>query len=62
MRKKLMVLLVCLFAMAFFIGAMVSTAQARPPCMATCINGTLWVCCPGGFGAWYCYWDGPCNW
>jgi hypothetical protein len=62
MKKLLAVLLVCVLVAFFAFGAIFSTAEARPPCIATCINGTYWVCCPGGNGAWFCGWDGPCNW
>ena len=63
MRKKIGVVLLSLFVLSFAIGVIVTPAQARPPCMATCINGVLWVCCPGPIpGVMYCYWDGPCNW
>jgi hypothetical protein len=62
MRKLLSVILVCLFAACFTIGVLVSTAEARPPCIATCINGYYWVCCPTGGPNWECFWDGPCDW
>lgn len=60
--KKLMTLVItAVFVVSFTVGVLVSTAEARPPCIATCINGTYWVCCPSGGGAWFCYWDGPCD-
>lgn len=60
MKKFLSVVFIFVFVMAFTMGVMVSTAEAVPPCNATCINGTYWVCCPSGWGPWFCGWDGPC--
>jgi len=62
MKKMLAVLFIGIFVMAFTVGVIVSTAEAKPPCIATCINGTYFVCCPTGGGQWQCYWDGPCDW
>ena len=62
MRKLFAVALLVLFVLAFALGVLASTAEARPPCYATCINGTLWVCCPVSPGLAECFWDGPCNW
>ena len=60
MRKKLAILLVCLFALTFAMGALVSTAQAKLPCTAACINGMLRVCCYNAQGVYTCNWRGPC--
>jgi hypothetical protein len=59
---KKLIALICVLALllSFAVATIPQSAEARPPCIATCINGTYWVCCPGGFGAWYCFWDGPC--
>jgi hypothetical protein len=46
--------------MAFTAGIVVSTAEAIPPCTKTCIEGTIWICCPSGWGPWYCGPAGPC--
>ena len=62
MKKVLAIAFVFVFAAAFTAGVMVSTAEAVPPCIATCIDGTYWVCCPVGGGMWECGWDGPCDW
>jgi hypothetical protein len=62
MRKKLALVLVCVFVLAFAFGAMVSTAHAAKPCIASCINGTLITCCPLPGGGWDCNWGGECDW
>jgi hypothetical protein len=62
MRKKIALTMVCLLALAFAFGAMVTPTQAGKPCIGTCLNGTLLVCCPLPGGGWDCYEDGPCDW
>ncbi|PKK83007.1 MAG: hypothetical protein CVT49_10710 [candidate division Zixibacteria bacterium HGW-Zixibacteria-1] len=61
MHKKSFTVLVCVFVLAFLVGALVSTAQAKPNCIATCLNGTWYICCPIP-GGWNCYWGDACNW
>ena len=60
MKKLLGILVICVFVMFFAFGIIIPTAKAIPPCTATCINGELWVCCPGSWGHWYCGMRGPC--
>jgi hypothetical protein len=62
MRKKMIVILLGVFILAFAIGAMMPAAQAARPCIGTCINGTWLICCPLPGGGWDCNWGGPCNW
>jgi hypothetical protein len=61
-RKKMASVLLCVFLLAFAIGAMVSTAQADDGCFATCINGVLLVCCPLPGGGYDCDFGGACDW
>lgn len=62
MKRIITAVLVVVFAVSFTVGVLVSNVQAKPPCIATCINGMLWVCCPIGGGQLECGWDGPCDW
>ena len=57
MKRIIAMLFIVVFVVSFAIGALVSTAEAKPPCIATCINGTYWVCCPLPGGGWNCFWD-----
>jgi hypothetical protein len=62
MRRKMALILLSMFVLAFTVGALIGVAYARPPCIATCINGTWMVCCPRAGGGWDCNWGGPCDW
>ena len=62
MKRLLIAVLVVVFAVSFTVGILVSTAQAKPPCFATCLNGTYWVCCPLPGGGLNCFWGDPCDW
>lgn len=61
MRKKIALVLVCVFALAFAIGALVSTANAGGHCIGTCLNGHWLICCPvpGGYD---CFVGDECDW
>ena len=61
MRRKMALVLLCVFVLAFAIGAMISTAHAKP-CIGTCFNGTWLICCPLPGGSYDCNWGGPCDW
>lgn len=62
MQRKFLAILMCVFCLAFAVGALVSTAYAKPDCIATCLNGTWYICCPAGGGTWDCYWGDSCDW
>lgn len=62
MKRILAALFIVVFAVSLAVGLMTSPTEAKPPCFATCLNGTYWVCCPVGGGQYECYWDGPCDW
>lgn len=62
MKRIITAVLVVVFAVSFTIGILVSNAEARPQCIATCLNGSWYICCPDGQGGWYCYTGGPCDW
>jgi len=61
MKKLLAVLFVAVFAVTFAIGIVVTTAEAKAPCISTCINHVQVICCPTASG-WDCQWGGYCNW
>lgn len=61
--KRFVLIAALALVLSFAVGIIGSTTvDARPPCFATCINGTYWVCCPDGQGGYDCFWDGPCDW
>lgn len=62
MKKLLVAACVVALVLAFTITALAPSSNAARPCIATCLNGTLLVCCPVGGGQWECHWDGPCDW
>ncbi len=62
MRKKIALVLVCVFALAFAIGALVSTAHAAKPCFGTCLNGYWFICCPAPGGGYECFVGDECDW
>lgn len=61
MKKLLAITCILVLCLTFTLTAFTPPAAASGPCIQTCLNGTLIVCCPTGNG-WDCYWDGPCDW
>ncbi|MDH3889655.1 MAG: hypothetical protein OEV49_01110 [candidate division Zixibacteria bacterium] len=60
MKKLLALVFIVALVLGVAVSTLTPTVEAAPKCIATCINGWYWVCCPVGGGQWECFWDGPC--
>ena len=61
MKKLVAITCIVVLCVSFAVTALTPPVEAARPCIQTCINNTLMVCCPVG-NTWECNWAGPCDW
>ncbi|UCC81137.1 MAG: hypothetical protein JSW64_07210 [Candidatus Zixiibacteriota bacterium] len=61
MKKLVAITCIVVLCLSFAVTALTPPAEAGRPCIQTCINDTLLICCPVG-STWDCWWGGYCDW